>query len=61
MSDRLEDVGDGVTEVEVSGDVRVYVKPVFVKCDEMTFPMDIMEKYNGGRYCVQCSGCHGCR
>jgi hypothetical protein len=50
MSDGLEKVGE-----------RVYEKPVFEKCAGMTFPIDIKESYNDGRYCVQCSACHGCR
>lgn len=40
---------------------RVYKRPVFVKEKELTFPKEIIEKFNGGRFCVQCSGCHGCR
>ena len=40
---------------------KVYKKPVFVKEKELTFPGEIIEKFNGGRFCVQCSGCHGCR
>ena len=40
---------------------RRYVKPVIIKQTKMTFPMDIMAKFNGGKFCVQCSGCHGCR
>ena len=39
----------------------VYEKPVFIKEKELTFPKEIIEKFNGGRFCVQCSGCHGCR
>ncbi len=40
---------------------KTYKKPVFVKNEKMTFPMDIIAQFNGGRFCVQCSGCHGCR
>lgn len=40
---------------------RTYKKPVFVKEKELTFPKEIIEKFNGGRFCVQCSGCHGCK
>jgi len=40
---------------------KPYKKPVFIKNKKMTFPMDIIAKFNGGRFCVQCSGCHGCR
>lgn len=39
----------------------VYQKPLFVKQEQMIFPAEIMEKFNGGRFCLQCSGCHGCR
>lgn len=38
-----------------------YQKPLFEKRAQMTFPIEIMEKFNGGRFCLQCSGCHGCR
>ncbi len=40
---------------------RPYKKPVFVKEKELTFPKEIIEKFNGGRFCVQCAGCHGCK
>ncbi len=40
---------------------KVYEKPIFVKAKAMTFPRDIIENFNGGRFCVQCTGCHGCR
>lgn len=40
---------------------RTYKKPVFVKEKELAFPKEIIEKFNGGRFCVQCSECHGCR
>jgi len=38
-----------------------YQKPLFEKQEQMIFPKEIMEKFNGGRFCLQCSGCHGCR
>lgn len=40
---------------------QVYKKPVFVKEKELTFPKEIIKKFNGGRFCLQCSSCHGCR
>ena len=40
---------------------RIYEKPTIEKCEKMTFPAEIMDKFNGGRFCMQCSGCHGCR
>lgn len=40
---------------------RRYEKPMIEKQEKMTFPIDIIESFNGGRFCVQCSGCHGCR
>lgn len=40
---------------------EIYKKPVFEKEDGLTFPREIIEKFNGGRFCVQCSSCHGCR
>ena len=39
----------------------IYKKPVFEKEDGLIFPREIIEKFNGGRFCVQCSSCHGCR
>lgn len=41
--------------------VKRYQKPIFEKQEQMMFPIEIMEKFNGGRFCLQCSGCHGCR
>jgi len=38
-----------------------YQKPLFEKQNEMVFPIEIMEKFNGGRFCLQCSSCHGCK
>ena len=38
-----------------------YDKPLFEKQEKLTFTKEIMEKFNNGRYCIQCTGCHGCR
>ena len=43
------------------GRLARYEKPLFEKQDAMIFPREIMEKFNGGRFCLQCSSCHGCR
>lgn len=40
---------------------RVYEKPVFEKQEGLVFPREIIEQFNEGRFCVQCSSCHGCR
>ncbi len=40
---------------------QVYKKPVFVKERELTFPKEIIMEFNSGKYCLQCSSCHGCR
>jgi len=40
---------------------RVYKKPVFEKQEGLVFPKEVIEQFNGGRFCVQCSSCHGCR
>jgi hypothetical protein len=48
-------------QVAQSKEKVVYQKPLFEKQQKMTFPSEIMEKLNGGRFCLQCSGCHGCR
>ena len=47
-----------VEKVRESG---VYKKPVFEKQEGLVFPREIIEQFNEGRFCVQCSGCHGCR
>jgi len=38
-----------------------YEKPVFEKESELRFPREVIEVFNGGRMCVQCSSCHGCQ
>lgn len=38
-----------------------YEKPLFEEQPGLVFPQQILEAFNGGRFCVQCSGCHGCR
>lgn len=38
-----------------------YEKPRFEERKSMDFPKEIAEKFNAGRFCIQCSGCHGCR
>jgi len=40
---------------------RKYEKPLLEEHKELTFPLHILEKFNKGRFCVQCSSCHGCR
>lgn len=40
---------------------KVYKKPVFKKEKGLVFPMEVIEKFNGKRFCVQCSSCHGCQ
>jgi len=40
---------------------NAYEKPLFEEQSGMVFPLQIIEKFNGGRFCVQCSSCHGCR
>lgn len=44
------------------GEVGIsYEKPLFEKQTGMVFPDQIIERHNGGRFCIQCSSCHGCR
>ena len=41
---------------------KKYVAPLFEKQKSMMFPYDIINKFNkDNRFCLQCSGCHGCR
>lgn len=47
--------------VEKVRESRVYEKPVFEKQEGLIFPREVIERFNGGRFCVQGSGCHGCR
>ncbi len=39
----------------------IYEKPVFEKQERLVFPMEVIEQFNGGRFCVQYSSCHGCQ
>ena len=39
---------------------NVYNKPIFIKQEKLTFPKEIIAKFNNGETCVQCSRCHGC-
>lgn len=42
--------------------VAKYEKPLLEEQDGMQFPTQIMERFNAdSRFCLQCSGCHGCR
>ncbi len=38
-----------------------YEKPKVVERQNLAFPKEIWDKFNSGKYCLQCSGCHGCR
>lgn len=38
-----------------------YKKPEFEKEKELNFPKEIMDKFNGNKYCLGCTSCHGCR
>lgn len=40
---------------------KAYEKPVFEKQKGLIFPEEVIEQFNGGRFCVQCSSCHGCQ
>jgi len=40
---------------------QIYEKPVFIKEKGLTFPKEIINKFNEKQFCLQCSGCHGCR
>ncbi len=37
-----------------------YEKPLFERQTGMVFTRQVIEEFNGGRFCVQCSSCHGC-
>lgn len=39
----------------------VYEKPVVKESEGLTFTKEIWDKFNGDKFCLQCSGCHGCR
>lgn len=39
----------------------VYEKPLFKEQIGLTFPRQIWGEFNKGRFCLYCSGCHGCR
>jgi len=39
-----------------------YKKPVFEKEDGLTIGKEIVKCFNkNGKFCMQCSACHGCR
>ena len=38
-----------------------YEKPLFEEHERKFFTEEIWDKFNGGKGCQQCSGCHGCR
>ncbi len=40
---------------------KKYEKPIFEKELGLVFPKEVIEKFNDGRLCVQCSSCHGCK
>lgn len=56
--DNLHDILTGLVEDDNN---KGYKKPIFIKEEEMTYPKEIMEEWNEGKYCLQCTGCHGCR
>lgn len=37
-----------------------YQKPLFEKTEGLTFPEEIIQKFNVIKCCLQCSSCHGC-
>ena len=37
-----------------------YKKPLFVKEKQMVFTLEIVKGLSKGKYCFQCSSCHGC-
>ncbi|MFA5866348.1 MAG: hypothetical protein WC891_00065 [Actinomycetota bacterium] len=41
--------------------ISSYQKPKLERKTSMEFPKEIAEKFNAGKFCIQCSGCHGCR
>ncbi len=60
----MEEIRGGtclVKENKERSSVEIYEKPVFKKQDSLIFPQEIIEKFNHGRLCVQCSSCHGCK
>ena len=38
-----------------------YEKPLLEEHERKFFTEEIWDKFNGGKGCQQCSGCHGCR
>ncbi len=40
---------------------KPYERPVVVKQERMTFPLEILEAKGKRVVCRQCSSCHGCR
>ncbi len=50
-----------MTKIEKVYESGAYEKPIFAKQEGLVFPREVIEQFNGGRLCVQCSSCHGCK
>ena len=57
----MEQIKNFKEELVVNVKETSYEKPLFEEREELAFPKEIWEKFNGGKWCIQCSGCHGCR
>lgn len=53
----IETIGKPKAQVKISQ----YQKPIFLLQEGLTFPREVIEQFNGNRFCVQCSSCHGCK
>jgi len=60
----IEEIGQKYQQIEQQNNTKVqrtYEKPLFEEQKGLIFSEQILELYNNGRFCVQCSSCHGCR
>lgn len=50
-----------IDDLDESRGKTKYEKPLFEESKELAFPREVWEKFNGGKGCMQCAGCHACR
>ena len=52
---------DGINSFLIADEPGEYEKPLFIEQEGLVFTKEILGEFNQNRFCIQCSGCHGCR